>query len=300
MGQILDGKALANSVLRDLANSVKQLAAMYGRPPGLAVVIVGESPASLAYVANKERAAKKCGFNTFNAHLPESITFRELGAAIEAFNKQPEIDGILVQLPLPKHLDADRVIDLIRPDKDADSLHPVNQGLLMRGKGSVRPCTPLGCMMLIDQALLDAEAFARGEKADLSGKSAVVIGRSILVGKPVALMLQERNATVTMAHSRTKDLPAVVREADIVIAAVGVPHLVKAEWIKPTALVIDVGINRIESGPLAGKLTGDVDFEAIKDRCAAITPVPGGVGPMTVAMLMYNTWLGYKRSLGES
>jgi len=291
MTLILNGKELAETVLSDIAKEVKKLSGV--GVPGLGVILVGDNSASKAYVSSKEKAAKRCGFNTFNVHLPGNSTFSKVAEAVRAFNAQKEINGILVQLPLPNEIDSDAIIDLIDPAKDADGLHPYNQGLLLRGKGWLRPCTPLGCMLLLDKALLSADAFSACERADLSGKHAVVLGRSILVGKPLSLMLQERNATVTMAHSKTANLAAVCREADILVAAVGKPHLVTAEYVKPGAIVIDVGINRITSGSDAGKLTGDVDFERVQEKCSAITPVPGGVGPMTVAMLMYNTWRSF-------
>ncbi len=278
--KILDGKALSESVLSELKNKVDKALSTKRRPPGLAVILVGENPASAAYVGSKTKAAKKCGFQTFDAKLSEDCSFQDVAQAIEKFNKQPDVDGILLQLPLPAGLDSAKLIELIDPKKDADGLHPVNQGLLMAGSLGPRPCTPKGAMRLLESAGLN----------DLSGKRAVVLGRSVLVGKPVALMLLEKNATVTMAHSRTANLAQICAEADVLIAAVGKPLMVKADFVKPGACVIDVGINRLSSGPQAGKLVGDVDFEAVLEKVSAITPVPGGVGPMTVAMLIENTF----------
>jgi len=300
MADVLNGKWLADKILDSLKSEVSALTAKRGRAPGLGVILVGDNPASKAYVSSKEKAALKIGFKTYNQKLPADISFAELEKAIRGFNAEPGVDGILLQLPIPKHLDSDKAIDLINPDKDADGLHPFNQGLLMRSRATLKPCTPFGVMALLDLALSGTKSedpsfnFAELKKADLSGKSAVVVGRSILVGKPMAFLLLERNATVTVAHSKTKDLAATCREADILIAAVGVPNLVKADWVKPGAVVIDVGINRLESGPRAGKLTGDVDYEGAFERAKSITPVPGGVGPMTVAMLMHNTLSAYK------
>lgn len=296
--KILDGKALAALVQKEISQRVERGRARIGRPPGLGVILVGDNPASKTYVANKEKYAKKCGFETFDALLPNDATHAQVEEAIVGFNKKREVDGILLQLPLPKHLDSNKLLDLIDARKDADGLHPLNQGLLMRGAGDLRPCTPLGVMQLLDLALsphqvTDAElTIEKIGRADLAGKRAVVIGRSILVGKAVALLLLERNATVMMAHSKTKDIQDLSASADIIVAAVGVPNLVKGSWVKQGAVVLDVGINRLPDG----KLTGDVDFEQAASRASAITPVPGGVGPMTIAMLMKNTLLSYERS----
>ncbi len=291
--KIIDGKALSALVVAELRELVDAALTEKHSPPGLGVVLVGDNPASRAYVANKENLAKKAGFKTFNIKLSAEASFAELESAIHNLNENPEVHGILVQLPLPKALNANAAIDLIKPSKDADGLHPYNQGLLLRGSPQVRPCTPLGVMHLIDLALSNSapHSFSEIKPVDLAGKNAVVIGRSILVGKPLGLLLLERNATVTFAHSKTADLPSVCRNADILVAAVGKPLLVKKEWVKPGAVVIDVGINRTESGALVG----DVDFESVSQIAGAITPVPGGVGPMTVAMLIWNTWQNYLR-----
>ena len=290
--KILDGKWLSQFVLARIKREVETLQREKNTVPGLGVILVGDNPASKTYVANKEKAAAGCGFKAFDVRLPENATFDQVMGAVRSFNENPGVHGILLQLPLPKHLDSNPLLDAIDPRKDADGLHPLNQGLLMRGQGVSRPCTPLGAMKLIDLAYSSVDPLATSAQSevsipvkDLTGKKAIVIGRSILVGKPAALLLLERNATVVMAHSRTQDLPERCREADIVVAAVGVPRLVKGDWIKPGAIVIDVGINRMPDG----KLCGDVDFESAKERAAAITPVPGGAGPMTIAMLIQNT-----------
>ncbi len=293
--KILDGKWLSAQITNAVSAEVALLRARNNRAPGLGVILVGDNPASHAYVANKEKLAKKCGFETFDARLPSTASASDIASAIDRFNQNPAVDGILLQLPLPAGIDSAPLIERIDPHKDADGLTPINQGLLMRGGGKLRPCTPLGCMKLIDLAFSSinpAETSGVPEipAANLSGMSVVVIGRSVLVGKPVSLLCLERNATVTMAHSKTRDLPAVCRSADIVIAAVGVPNLVKGDWIRDGAVVIDVGINRLPTG----KLTGDVDYEAALPRCRAITPVPGGVGPMTVTMLIHNTLQSFK------
>lgn len=293
MAKILDGKLLAEKLHGGIKAEVDRLVASGKRAPGLGVILVGGNPASKAYVGTKTKVAIKVGFKTFDHMLAENASYQDVADAIQDFNSNPAVDGILLQLPLPKVLvpKTNQLLDLIDPAKDADGLHPWNQGLLQRGEGKLRPCTPMGSLALIDLALsgIDLATFNKPvldlPKADLSGKRAVVVGRSILVGKPVASLLLERNATVTMAHSKTKDLADVVRQADIVVAAVGVAHLVKGDWIRPGAVVIDVGMNRLENG----KLTGDVEFEAAAEQASAITPVPGGVGPMTVCMLMRNT-----------
>ena len=298
--KVLDGKWLSTFVLSRVKREVEAMQRSHGVVPGLGVILVGDNPASKTYVANKERSAKGCGFQTFEARLPSTATAAEVMQAVQAFNDNPSVHGILLQLPLPKGLDSGPLLDAIKPEKDADGLHPQNQGLLMRGEGVLRPCTPVGAMRLIDLAFssidpakTDATTAPEIPVADLSGKRAIVIGRSILVGKPAGLLLLERNATVVMAHSKTPDLPERCREADIVVAAVGVPRMVKADWIKAGAVVIDVGINRLPDG----KLCGDVDYAGAAERAAAITPVPGGAGPMTVAMLIQNTLNSCKRSL---
>jgi methylenetetrahydrofolate dehydrogenase (NADP+)/methenyltetrahydrofolate cyclohydrolase len=271
---VLDGKAVAAKVRAEVAARARAFTAQYGRRPGLAVVQVGEDPASTVYVRNKRRSCVETGIESFAHDLPATIREAELLALIATLNHDPAVDGILVQMPLPKGLDANRIIDAIDPKKDVDGLHPKNAGLLMVGRAGLRACTPSGCMRLIAEA-----------GCDPAGKHALVIGRSILVGKPMALLLLEANATVTIAHSRTVDLAATVGRADIVVAAVGRAHMIKGEWIKPGAVVIDVGTNKGADG----KLTGDVQFEAARRVASAITPVPGGVGPMTIAFLLSNT-----------
>ena len=274
MATVIDGKAVSEKVKAEVKVRAEAFAAAHGRQPELHVVLVGDDPASQVYVRNKELAAHKASIGGQVHRLPATSTQAEVEAVVRQLNATAAIDGILVQLPLPKHLDAQAVLDLIDPGKDVDGLLPMNAGLLSVGRKGLRPCTPSGSMRLLEEV-----------GCDPSGKRAVVIGRSTLVGKPIAMMLLEKNATVTMAHSKTKDLPAVVREADIVIAAVGRPDMVKGDWLKPGAVVIDVGINRKEDG----KLTGDCDYASCEKVAGAITPVPGGVGPMTIAMLLSNT-----------
>jgi methylenetetrahydrofolate dehydrogenase (NADP+)/methenyltetrahydrofolate cyclohydrolase len=288
--KILDGKTLARAVARTITQRVEKLTHTVGRPPGLAVVLVGDNPASKTYVASKHRFAKECGIVTFDSHLPATIRPDELKAVIEGYNGDDRVDGILLQLPLPAPLNGAEFVRLIAPEKDSDGLHPTNQGLLLQGAPAPRPCTPLGVMTMLDLALAsvqlgDTTTLDDIPPASLAGKSAVVIGRSQLVGKPMGFLLLERNATVTFAHSKTADLPAVCRTADVLVAAVGAPKLVKRDWVKPGAIVLDVGINRTADG----KLVGDVDYADVAPVASAITPVPGGVGPMTVAMLMFNT-----------
>jgi methylenetetrahydrofolate dehydrogenase (NADP+) / methenyltetrahydrofolate cyclohydrolase len=271
---VLDGKAVAAKVRAQAAERARSFAARFGRRPGLAVVQVGEDPASTVYVRNKRRSCVETGIESFAHDLPASTSEAELLALIATLNADANVDGILVQMPLPKHLDSNRIIDAIDPAKDVDGLHPKNAGLLMVGRPGLRACTPSGCMRLIAEA-----------GCDPAGKHAVVVGRSILVGKPMALLLLEANATVTIAHSRTPDLAATVARADIVVAAVGRAHMIKGAWLKPGAVVIDVGTNKGADG----KLTGDVEFAAARLVASAITPVPGGVGPMTIAFLLSNT-----------
>jgi methylenetetrahydrofolate dehydrogenase (NADP+)/methenyltetrahydrofolate cyclohydrolase len=261
-------------VRAEVAARARAYQVRFGRRPGLAVVQVGEDPASTVYVRNKRRSCEDVGIESFAHDLPASTGEAELLALVAALNRDARVDGILMQMPLPKGLDASRIIDAIDPAKDVDGLHPTNAGLLLVGRPGLRACTPSGCMRLIAEA-----------QCDPAGKSAVVVGRSILVGKPMALLLLEANATVTIAHSRTADLAATVRGADIVVAAVGRAHMIKGAWIKPGAVVLDVGTNKGADG----KLTGDVEFEAARLVASAITPVPGGVGPMTIAMLLSNT-----------
>jgi methylenetetrahydrofolate dehydrogenase (NADP+)/methenyltetrahydrofolate cyclohydrolase len=281
--RIIDGKAVAAELRAGIAREVAALKAARGIVPGLHVVLVGEDPASKVYVASKEKLAVEVGMNSVAHRLPAETTEAELLTKLAELNADDSVDGILVQLPLPKHIDTGRIIDAIDPAKDVDGLHPINAGLLAGGKNGLVPCTPLGSMLLLKQAL-----------PSLSGLDAVVIGRSELVGRPVAQLLLQADCTVTIAHSRTRDLPAVVKRADIVIAAVGRPRMVKGDWIKPGATVIDVGINRLPDG----KLTGDVDFAEAVEVAGAITPVPGGVGPMTIACLLKNTLTAFHARRG--
>ncbi|OIP76151.1 MAG: bifunctional 5,10-methylene-tetrahydrofolate dehydrogenase/5,10-methylene-tetrahydrofolate cyclohydrolase [Oscillatoriales cyanobacterium CG2_30_44_21] len=284
MANIIDGKALAKKMQQAIAAEVAQLAPKYGRPPGLAVLMVGDNPASAAYVKNKETACHRVGITSFGKHFQISATQFELEQIIDELNEDDRVDGILIQLPLPDHLDAIALLNRLAPNKDADGLHPYNLGKLVRGEEGLRSCTPAGVMEMLTEA-----------KIDLAGKKAVVVGRSILVGKPIALMLLEANATVTVAHSRTQNLAAVTREADILIAAIGKPEMITADMVKPEAVVIDVGINRVTDDAGKSKLVGDVDFAGISKIASHITPVPGGVGPMTVTMLLHNTVWSYKR-----
>lgn len=274
MAQLIDGKALAKEVRAEVKARAGAFRATHNRAPGLDVVLVGDDPASQVYVRNKEKAAAKAGIAGRVHRLPAETSEADLLALIFELNGDDEIDGILVQLPLPDHLHDQTIIDAIDPAKDVDGLHPFNAGLLTVGRKGLRPCTPSGCMRML-----------RHIGCDPKGKRALVLGRSTLVGKPIALMLLEKHATVTIAHSRTEDLAARVRESDILVAAVGRPHLVQGDWVKEGAVVIDVGINRLDDG----SLTGDVEFEGAERRASYITPVPGGVGPMTIAMLLSNT-----------
>ena len=282
MAQVLDGKALAKKTRETLAQTIKGWLPQVGRPPGLAVIMVGDNPASAAYVRNKERACDRVGIASFGQHLPHDTPQATVQGLITDLNADERVDGILLQLPVPDHLDAIALLNSIAPDKDVDGLHPVNMGRLLRGETGLRSCTPLGVMRLL-------EAY----DISVASKRAVVLGRSILVGKPMALMLLEANATVTIAHACTRDLAALTQTADILVVAVGCPGLITADYIKPQAVIIDVGINRVESEHNKYRLVGDVDYEAASSLSAAITPVPGGVGPMTVAMLLHNTVLSY-------
>lgn len=276
----IDGKELAQSVRSALAKRTQEISAKLGRKPGLAVVLVGEDPASKVYVKAKTKAAISCGIEVSDHFLPGTVSDADLQKKLRELSQRKDIDGILLQLPLPKGLDEFSALLSIVPEKDADGLHPINQGLLLRGADTFEPCTPKGCIALIDKARSEL-----AQDAKLDGLHAVVVGRSILVGKPVGLMLLERNCTVTYCHSRTKNLKEEVKRADIVIAAVGRAEILTAEYIKPGAIVIDVGINRLADG----RLVGDVEFDSVKRIASAITPVPGGVGPMTIAMLLANT-----------
>ena len=275
--EIIDGKAFAAKIRAEVAQECAAFRAQTGVQPGLAVVLVGNDAASEVYVRNKGIQAKEAGFNSLEYRLPAETTQSELLAQVAALNADPQVHGILVQLPLPAHLDADAVLNAIAPDKDVDGFHPVNVGRLWTGNPVSIPCTPLGCALILKDRL-----------GDLSGKRAIVIGRSNIVGKPMAALLLAANATVTIAHSRTADLAARCREADIVIAAVGKPELVRGDWLKAGATVLDVGINRIADGEKT-RLVGDVHFASAVAVAGAITPVPGGIGPMTIACLLRNT-----------
>lgn len=292
---VLDGKAIAEGVIGKVAAETRALAQL-GLTPGLAVVLVGEDPASQSYVAGKGRAAKACGFHSVQHTLPAATSEADLLSLIQALNADPSIHGVLVQLPLPKHVRSERVLEAVDPRKDVDGFHPINVGLLSIGEigRALVPCTPAGAMIMLDRACEAVETT-------LAGKEAVVVGRSNIVGKPMAQLLLARDCTVTIAHSRTRDLPAVTRRADILVAAVGQPEMVRGSWVKPGAIVIDVGINRVAGQGLdaAGKprtrLVGDVAYAEAANVAGAITPVPGGVGRMTIAMLMANTLEAAKR-----
>ncbi len=297
-GKIIDGKIAAEQVIAEVTERTKVLLAK-GIQPGLAVVLVGENPASQVYVKAKGKAAKAAGFHSVQHDLPATTSEADLLKLVDELNNDPAIHGILVQLPLPEGINSTKVLESIDPDKDADGFHPVNVGLLAIGstERALVPCTPAGSLVLVEKA-----AAALGVKLD--GLNAVIVGRSNIVGKPMVQLLLAKNMTVTIAHSRTKDLASVVRAADLVVAAVGRPEMVKGDWIKPGAIVIDVGINRIEGegtkadGSPKTRLVGDVDYAGAAKNAAAITPVPGGVGPMTIAMLMSNTLRSAERAAG--
>lgn len=284
--KIIDGKAFAAKLRAKIATQVATCKSQHGFTPGLAVVLVGEDPASKVYVRNKGEQTKEAGMASFEYKLPDTTSQAELLALIDKLNADAAVNGILVQLPLPKQIDSQAVINAIDPDKDVDGFHVVNAGRLATGGQGLVPCTPYGCLLLLKDLL-----------GDLAGKHAVVIGRSNIVGKPMAQLLLNESCTVTIAHSKTKDLPAEVRRADIVVAAVGRPEMVKGDWLKEGAVVIDVGINRIERDG-KGKLVGDVDFQSCLPKVSAITPVPGGVGPMTIALLLNNTLIAASRQKG--
>ncbi|MFN4114111.1 MAG: bifunctional methylenetetrahydrofolate dehydrogenase/methenyltetrahydrofolate cyclohydrolase FolD [Sphingomonadaceae bacterium] len=288
MAERIDGKAFAATLRAKVGERAAQFAETAGRPAGLAVVLVGEDPASQVYVRSKHKATVEAGMASFEHRLPADTDQAALLALVAQLNADPAVDGILVQLPLPAGIDEQAVIAAIDPDKDVDGFHVINAGRLSVGQPGFVPCTPLGCLMLLKHQL-----------GDLSGLEAVVIGRSNIVGKPMAQLLTDANATVTIAHSRTRDLPAVVRRADIVVAAVGRPEMITGDWIKPGACVIDVGINRI-SAPESGKsrLVGDVEFDSAEKVAGSITPVPGGVGPMTIAVLLRNALVAAYRNQG--
>ncbi|GAA4761191.1 bifunctional methylenetetrahydrofolate dehydrogenase/methenyltetrahydrofolate cyclohydrolase FolD [Novosphingobium ginsenosidimutans] len=287
--EVIDGKAFAAGLRERVGVAAAAFAAKAGRKAGLAVVLVGDDPASQVYVRSKGKQTVEAGMASFEHKLPAATTQADLIALVEQLNADPAVDGILVQLPLPKHLDEQAVVERISPNKDVDGLTPTSTGRLALGLPGLVPCTPLGCLMLLKDKL-----------GSLSGKDAVVIGRSILVGKPMAQLLLAESCTVTIAHSRTQNLPDVVRRADIVVAAVGRPEMVKGDWIKPGATVIDVGINRLPAleGENRGRLVGDVDYEDVLPVAGAITPVPGGVGPMTIAVLLRNTLVAAHRNAG--
>ena len=275
---IIDGKEIAKNLRSKIAEEVST----FERPPGLAVILVGEDPASAVYVRNKELACKQAGFFSDKIIKSENITEEQLLEEVERLNNNPQIDGILVQLPLPKHIDANKVIEHISPLKDVDGFHSENIGKLMQNKSHLRPCTPKGVMTMLES--IDCQ---------IEGMNCVVIGASNIVGRPMAMELLNARGTVTICNSKTKDLPGKVREADILVVGVGIPKMVKGDWVKEGAVVIDVGINRLEDG----SLVGDVDYDAIKDTAGAITPVPGGVGPMTIATLLENTLIAYQAKL---
>jgi methylenetetrahydrofolate dehydrogenase (NADP+) / methenyltetrahydrofolate cyclohydrolase len=279
---LIDGKAVAKEVQKEVKEEVEGLRRRWGIVPGLGVVLVGDDPASQLYVRNKEKACKEVGIRSQEHLLPAAVSERELLALIHGLNRDKDIHGILVQLPLPAHIRTEKILEAVSPQKDIDGFHPLNQGHLLLGGDGFKPCTPLGIMRLLDAVGCNPK-----------GKNAVVVGRSNIVGKPVALMLLARHATVTLCHSRTLNLKEEVGRADILVAAVGKAGLVRGDWIKPGAVVIDVGVNR----QATGKLVGDVDFEGAKDRASWITPVPGGVGPMTICMLLYNTLRAAKEFL---
>ena len=276
--KIIDGKAIAAEVRRSVAAEVEQMKREVGITPGLAVVLVGEDPASQVYVRNKARQTTEAGMRSFEHRLPASTSEADLLSLIDELNRSKDVHGILVQLPLPPQIDTRKVIEAIDPAKDVDGFHPINVGRLSTGEPSLVPCTPAGCIIL-----------AKSVRPELRGLDAVVIGRSNIVGKPVAQLLLREDCTVTIAHSRTRDLPAVTRRADLVVAAVGRPEMVRGDWIKPGAIVIDVGINRVDRPDGKSRLVGDVAYDEAAQVAGAITPVPGGVGPMTIACLLKNT-----------
>lgn len=284
MATIIDGKAIAAEFRQTIAQKVAAFRERFGRPPGLAVVLVGQNPASKVYVSVKQKACAAVGLHSERVDLPDTASMGDLLAVVAHLNKSPHIDGILVQLPLPAHLDAGEVVGAIDPTKDVDGFHPENVGKLWLGLPGLVPCTPAGVMELLRRA---------GTR--LEGAEAVVIGRSHIVGKPMSALLLQAHATVTIAHSRTPDLATICRRADVLIAAVGRPGLVKGDWVKPGATVIDVGVNRLPDG----RLVGDVDFASAEPVAGHITPVPGGVGPMTIAMLLHNTLVAASRREGE-
>jgi methylenetetrahydrofolate dehydrogenase (NADP+)/methenyltetrahydrofolate cyclohydrolase len=286
-GNIIDGKAFAAALRGRVAGAVTALKRDHGLTPGLAVVLVGENPASQVYVRSKGKQTQETGMNSYQHKLPAETTQADLLALIGRLNADDEVHAILVQLPLPEQIDEQSVIDAVDPAKDVDGFHVINAGRLATGGKAMVPCTPLGCLMMLKHRL-----------GDLSGLEAVVVGRSNIVGKPMAALLLGEHCTVTLAHSRTRDLPAVCRRADILVAAVGRPEMIRGDWVKPGATVIDVGINRIDTGGDKPKLVGDVAFAEVSEVAGAITPVPGGVGPMTIAVLLRNTLIAACRQAG--
>ena len=286
---VIDGKASAAKLREKIAAYTAELASKHGLQPGLATVLVGHDPASEVYVRNKRKTAEAIGFKSVHVELPADVGQDELLARVKALSVDPSVHGILVQLPLPRHLDENAVLDVLDPAKDVDALTPMNAGLLLSGRAHLVSCTPSGVMLLLKEYV-----------GDLTGKEALVIGRSLLFGKPAAQLLLAANATVTMAHSRSRDLPALARQADILVAAIGKPEFVKADWIKPGAVVIDVGINRVDGADGKTRIVGDVDYEAAREVAGAITPVPGGVGAMTIVCLMRNTLIAAAVQAGLS
>jgi len=282
MAQIIDGKAVAREIRKEIKEEIEGLKRRWAMVPGLAVVLVGDDPASHLYVRNKEKACQEVGIRSQEHFLSAAVSEKELLSVIHHLNRDKEIHGILVQLPLPAHIRSEKILEAVSPQKDIDGFHPVNQGLLLLGGDGFKPCTPMGIMKLLDSIGCDPK-----------GKNATVVGRSNIVGKPVALMLLARHATVTLCHSRTTHLRDEVSRADILVAAIGKAGLIRGDWIKPGAVVIDVGVNRLPNG----KLVGDVEFETAKERASWISPVPGGVGPMTICMLLFNTLRAAKDSL---
>jgi methylenetetrahydrofolate dehydrogenase (NADP+)/methenyltetrahydrofolate cyclohydrolase len=285
--KLIDGKAFAAGLRERVARIAAQFASSQGRPPGLAVVLVGEHPPSAAYVRSKAKATREAGMESFEHKLAADVSQGQLMALVDELNADPAVDGILVQLPLPRHIDEQAIILRLDPAKDVDGFHPMNAGKLAVGLEALVPCTPLGCLMLL-----------QNELGNLSGLDAIVVGRSNIVGKPMAQLLVQANCTVTVAHSRTRDLPAAVRRADIVVAAVGRPELIRGDWLKQGATVIDVGQERVEQPDGTRKLLGDVAFDEALEVAGAITPVPGGVGPMTIACLLRNTVVAAHRRAG--
>ena len=290
MTTLINGKEIAKNLRGELKKEIDSLKIKIGKVPGLAVVQVGDVEASSVYVKAKTKSAKEVGIKVIDHHLPEETTESELLKLVDVLNNQNNVNGILVQLPLPKHIDEQLVLDSIHPDKDADGFHPLNVGKLSiashSDKNLLIPCTPYGCLIML-----------KGLDINLSGKNAVVIGRSNIVGKPMAQLLLKESCTVTIAHSRTRDIKGICKNADIIIAAVGKPKMIKGDWVKKNTIVIDVGINRIEinkDGEVKSKLVGDVDFDEVSKNTSAITPVPGGVGPMTIACLLRNTTIAFK------